>query len=251
MGEGGLKTCVFSIKRLLYTGLCALIRHMAEESTREHLLSVAERLFAERGIDSVSLREINKAAKQKNTSATHYHFGTKEGLIEAILDRRMPIADKRRLDMLEELRASEMKSDLYAIIRAQVIPLAERLDTTEGWRNYIIVLSRLHNDRRMKVAELISGNRGEGNRRVWQLIKKSMDGLPSEVIELRRELLGSLFLHGMADRARGERIHTTVSRYVDNLVDSMVGLLTAPVTTGAGSAPRTEQIGKNEGEHVS
>ena len=224
---------------------------MAEESTREHLITVAERLFAERGFDSVSLREINKAAKQKNTSATHYHFGTKERLIEAILDRRMPVADKRRLEMLHELKAAERKNDLYAIVRAQVIPLAEHLNTTEGWRNYIIVLSRLHNDRRMRVSQLISGKRGEGNRRVWELIKSTMVGMPSEVIEMRRELLGSLFLHGMADHARGEGVRAEISAYVDNLVDSMVGLLTAPVTTGAGPAPRAEQVEQGEGAHVS
>ena len=97
----------------------------------------------------------------------------------------------------------------------------------------------------MKVSELISGKRGEGNRRVWELIKKTMVGVPSEVIEMRRELLGALFLHGMADRARGERVHEEVSVYVDNLVDSMVGLLTAPVTT---AASRAEQ---GEGVHVS
>lgn len=224
---------------------------MAEESTREHLISVAERLFAERGIDSVSLREINKAAKQKNTSATHYHFGTKDGLIEAILDRRMPVADARRLEMLIDLKVADQESDLHAIVRAQIIPLAERLNTTDGWRNYIIVLSRLHNDKRMKVVELISGKRGEGNRRVWELIKSRMAGIPPEVIELRRELLGSLFLHGLADRARGEGVQAQVSVYVDNLVDSMVGLLMAPVSAGTEHLSGAGDPAWSEGARVS
>ena len=48
------------------------------------LIETAERLFAEKGIDNVSLREINRAAGQKNVAALHYHFGTRESLLEAI-----------------------------------------------------------------------------------------------------------------------------------------------------------------------
>ncbi|MCH7908209.1 MAG: hypothetical protein IIB38_01165, partial [Candidatus Hydrogenedentes bacterium] len=96
----------------------------------------------------------------------------------------------------------------------------------------------------------ISGKRGEGNRRVWELIKSRMAGMPSEVIELRRELLGALFLHGLADRARGGRVEMAVSMYVDNLIDSMVGLLTAPVTAGSDPAPVAGRIEQHEGAQV-
>ena len=57
-------------------------RAMPEESmprnadeTRTQLMRAAERLFAERGIEVVSLREINRAAAQRNATALQYHFG--------------------------------------------------------------------------------------------------------------------------------------------------------------------------------
>src|SRR3546814_3777931 len=47
-------------------------------ATRARLVGTAERLFADRGIESVTLAEINIAAGQRNKNATHYHFGDKE-----------------------------------------------------------------------------------------------------------------------------------------------------------------------------
>ena len=54
-----------------------------KQNRRQLLLQTAEALFARKGIDAVSLNEINKAARQRNTSAMHYHFGSKEGLVQA------------------------------------------------------------------------------------------------------------------------------------------------------------------------
>ena len=51
------------------------------EQTRMTLINAAEELFAQSGIDGVSLRQINVTAGQKNSSAVHYHFGSKESLI--------------------------------------------------------------------------------------------------------------------------------------------------------------------------
>lgn len=41
-------------------------------ATRTHLIDVAERLFAERGIDAVSISEILEAAGQRNKNAVYY-----------------------------------------------------------------------------------------------------------------------------------------------------------------------------------
>ena len=50
------------------------------------------------GIAGVSLREIRLAAKQGNAGALHYHFGTKDGLLRALLERELPLlVDRRRV----------------------------------------------------------------------------------------------------------------------------------------------------------
>ena len=51
---------------------------------REAMIRAAERLFSERGIEAVSLREVGAVAGQRNNSAAQYHFGTREGLVDAV-----------------------------------------------------------------------------------------------------------------------------------------------------------------------
>ena len=66
---------------------------------------MAERLFAEHGVDAVSLRQIMKVAGV-NISLINYHFGTKEGLLRAIFAKRIEPLNQKRLAMLEEAESS-------------------------------------------------------------------------------------------------------------------------------------------------
>src|SRR5580765_3491703 len=85
------------------------------------LLATAERLFAERGLAGVSLREIGAAAGQRNNSATQYHFESKHGLVLALCEQRMRAVNERRIAMLDALPAD----DLRGLVEAFVLPLAE------------------------------------------------------------------------------------------------------------------------------
>jgi AcrR family transcriptional regulator len=55
--------------------------------TRERLLDAAQHLFARRGVDAVPIRQINELAGQRNASALHYHFGSCQALLVAIVER--------------------------------------------------------------------------------------------------------------------------------------------------------------------
>src|SRR5687768_8084123 len=63
-------------------------------ATRELLVRTAEQLFAERGIDAVSLREIGQVAGQGNNAAIQYHFGDREALVLAIFEYRSSATDE-------------------------------------------------------------------------------------------------------------------------------------------------------------
>src|SRR5574337_324917 len=73
-----------------------------EAAGREAIMDAAERLFAERGIDAVSLRTINVEAGY-SVAALHYHFATRDGLIRALLDRAQPPMLERRAQMVAGL----------------------------------------------------------------------------------------------------------------------------------------------------
>jgi AcrR family transcriptional regulator len=96
-------------------------------AARQAMIEVAERLYAERGINGVSLREIGAAAGQRNTAAARYHFGTKQGLVDAVFERRMVPINARRLALLDELDAEGRGHDLPGLAEAFLLPLAEEL----------------------------------------------------------------------------------------------------------------------------
>src|SRR4051794_41890454 len=64
-------------------------------STKEQIVLAAEALFAERGIEGVSLRQIGAAAGNGNNSAVQYHFGTKDRLGQAGVEVPLPPPPRR------------------------------------------------------------------------------------------------------------------------------------------------------------
>lgn len=78
---------------------------MTDRTTKDLILDTAERRFAEDGFAATSLRAIIKEAGV-NTAAVHYHFGSKEDLIHAVIARRVDPVNRRRLEMLERFEAA-------------------------------------------------------------------------------------------------------------------------------------------------
>jgi AcrR family transcriptional regulator len=84
-------------------------------------MDAAERLFAERGIDAVSLRTINAEAGY-SVAALHYHFASRDGLIRALLARAQPQMFQQRAAMIAALSAQAAPT-LAGIVAALVLPL--------------------------------------------------------------------------------------------------------------------------------
>ena len=79
--------------------------------TRQRFIEAAQRLFAERGIDSVSVNEITVAAGQKNRNALQYHFGDRNSLLQAIIDMHSKRVRQLRQPMLDAVSAQPNTSD--------------------------------------------------------------------------------------------------------------------------------------------
>ena len=106
-------------------------------------MDVAERLFAERGIDAVSLRTINTEAGY-SVAALHYHFATRDGLIEALLERAQPRMLAERARMLAALRPlphPPLEAIVAALIRPLTVGMAEDFPAALAKLRFLVRLS--------------------------------------------------------------------------------------------------------------
>jgi len=117
------------------------------KNNKTAILDAAETLMAEHGIKGVSLRSILAEAKA-NSAALHYHFGSREGVIEAILARNGTAMSLRRLEMLTCLEEQEDTIDAFDIVDVVVDPMVQMLhEEGEAGRRFIRFLARLQSDR--------------------------------------------------------------------------------------------------------
>jgi len=91
-------------------------------TTKELILDTAERLFAERGLDATSVRDITGGAGV-NLGAITYHFGTKQNLITAMFNRHFGPFVERTLKLIEE--AEQKPASLEALLEAMMRPMVE------------------------------------------------------------------------------------------------------------------------------
>lgn len=86
------------------------------------MIDAAERLVAERGLAALTVQGVQEAAGQRNKSAVQYHFGGRQGLVNALVAARMGPANRRRTSMLLALGADPSTREL---VEALVVPLIE------------------------------------------------------------------------------------------------------------------------------
>lgn len=99
-----------------------------ESGSKRKLLDAAEQLFADRGFESVSVRDITQLAKT-NVAAVNYHFGSRDGLLSLVMMRYMLPVHEERLARLEtvERKWSGKPAPLEEIIDALVRPLVSQM----------------------------------------------------------------------------------------------------------------------------
>ncbi|MGW0179163.1 TetR family transcriptional regulator [Nocardia sp. NPDC003345] len=95
------------------------MRQKVSAGTRERLLAAAERLLLTERYDEVSVRGICAAAGA-NPAAVHYHFGSKEGLVAALLEDRLGAL---WADRLAEVTADPLP--VHRIVDAVLEPFAQ------------------------------------------------------------------------------------------------------------------------------
>jgi AcrR family transcriptional regulator len=150
-----------------------------QESTKDKILDAAERLFAEHGYKGTSLRNVITAAGV-NLAAVHYHYGSKEALLDAIVERRASPVNIERLQLLEEIeRAADGKPSLEMILEALMGP-AFRLskDPQRGKTVFPRLMARLHSEGGDVTRKILQKHFGEVLPRFLRAIHSAVPELP-------------------------------------------------------------------------
>ena len=98
------------------------VQDPAELDAKTRMILTGEQLFASFGIQGVSLREIASKSGQGNHFAVQYHFGSREGLVQAIFDYRMQQMEPMRGEMLAGLEKSGRTRDARSILEVILLP---------------------------------------------------------------------------------------------------------------------------------
>ncbi|MFI5845146.1 TetR/AcrR family transcriptional regulator [Catenuloplanes sp. NPDC051500] len=199
-------------------------------ATRESILAAAERLFAERGVEAVSNRQISEAAGQGNNTAVGYHFGTKTDLVRALVREHQSGVEEIRRAMLEDLGAG---ADLRDWVTCMVKPFTDHLGAlgVPGWYARCVAQIVAHPLLRdvmiedaLTAPELHATAAG---------ITRMLPDLPPAVRASRFDMVRTLVLHTCAEQERALASGAEAGTWDDTasaIVDAIVGLLRAPVS---------------------
>ena len=182
------------------------------QDTKERLLAAGEKLFARDGVHRVTVRELNETAGIRNASALHYHFGSREGLLRAIVDRHQDVVDDDRAGRLDK----HTDPSVHDLVELVLAPLAEQLRSPSG-RNYLRIVPQILDLDDLAPPALA---------RVLDLLGDRLD-LPDDVrgVRIRSMILAGSTL--LADRAAHKQPVLPHDAFVDNLVAMATGMLTA------------------------
>ena len=198
------------------------------EATQQQLIGAAEALFATRGIDAVSLREITVAAGVRNSTALQYHFGGREGLLRAVLRKHHVDVELRRHALLDEYEAALRTAELRPLVAAFVRPAASKLADPDGGREYLRIMAQLVNRPEITEAERIRSDPRDSTYRWRQFVAPQLPEVAVKRLHRRFTAIRVTFIE-LARRAeltpsRDDRLFTS------HLIDLVQSVLDAPLS---------------------
>jgi AcrR family transcriptional regulator len=197
--------------------------------TERRLLLAAERLFAERGIDAVSLRSV-MAAAGANVASVHYHFGSKQALVEALISDRSGHVSARRAELLDALESSGELSP-RRLAEAFIRPVAEMASSGElAWVAFIAgILGSGH-----PALSLLTDGFVPQARRFTALMQLLYPDAPGRTIRFRLTQAMSLTFRVLGDPDRSQSLLSlsgatlTPGELLDELIDVVTAILAGP-----------------------
>lgn len=157
--------------------------------SQAHIKRIALRLYAERGVDGVTVREIAKAAGQKNHGAVGYHFGSKEALVREIIADGAKVIDKRRCSMLDQMETTGGPNSIAEVIDVLIYPSIDPLGDGEDdcYMRFMAILNMTH---RKLFLSAIGSQWNRGYQRALSHLRRLMPEMPPSMKNQRLMFVG-------------------------------------------------------------
>ena len=214
---------------------------MTRQLGKQALLDAAAVLMDERGVDNVTVHDIGQASGHRNRSAVQYHFGSRDAVIQAVINRTMAPIDAERNLLLDHMESTGATLTTRGVLEVVVRPLARQLHTPEG-RRYFRIGAQLINHPRFitDASETITVN--TSITRCAAYILPSLDHLPAPVVAERTSQATSFIIRACGDQSRlmdsdpPARPVLSVEDFTVNLVDTIMAIVQAPTSVASGPA---------------
>lgn len=209
------------------------------ERTRLRLKMAALRLFVQRGLENVSIRDIQTAAGQKNNGSISYYFSSKDALVREIVGDIARILDEDNNRRLDALEARGGPTDIRQVAEI-LLPVFHRAGSefSEAEQYQLQFFTSVLITRRDLMFEATAGADG-ATRRCFAHIQRLASDMPQEILRQRLQLMllygltaGASMEAGRSDNRAWKSLWNQQSAE-PNLADTMAGMITAPVSAEA------------------
>lgn len=173
-------------------------------STKDRILGAAEVLFAQRGFDGASLRQLTAAAGV-NLAAVNYHFGSKEKLVEQVFRRRLDALNARRLEALAKI-AGHADTTLEDVLAAYIRPALD-LSHDDSGALFMRVLARAFAEHDDTLRQFLSENYGHVIRQFTTEFARLLPQLSKSELYWRIDLVTGALTHAMSGFGMIQRKH--------------------------------------------
>jgi AcrR family transcriptional regulator len=212
--------------------------------TKEQILDTAERLFAESGIDAVSLRAITAEASV-NLAAIHYHFGSKEALVKAVFGRRMIPLNRERVALLTEVEANAGDGQLAVedVLRTLFAPAIRLSRHPERGETFMCLCGRFYSERGEYMQPMFEELFKEVIARFMAAFRKACPELPVGELFWRTHFAVGAMVHTMCDSDRLRMISQGVCDplEVEDTIERMVQFTAAGFRAPVMELPAREE----------
>lgn len=198
--------------------------------TEERLILAAERLYADHGLDAVSLRQIADAAGQKNHAVVQYHFGGKAGLLRAIVRYRTGVSYQLREETLDELERTGRQHDVRGLLEAAIVPLVKSQPPGSNYLRFIVALQPAALADAWQQIDIEHGSTGN---RINRYLDEALGHIPLAMRQARMGRAFDMVLRALADHfgpgSKAQLPRLPDDLFVEELVLSGAAVLEAPL----------------------